>query len=271
MAARRADIAERITGWDAKEVLDRAIARGVIDAVDEGFEESRVSKADLVYVAAPVGAIIEFLRTRASLLKPGAIVTDAGSTKREICRAARESLPEHVSFVGGHPMAGSHNSGVEHADAELFRNAAYALVVDESNDASSSAAGRIADAVRCIDARPVTLTAEEHDWAVAQLSHVPQLLATVLAGSALEADLRLAGPGFAETIRLGASRWAVWEDICRTNADEITVGIDDVIAEMEFIRSSLVRGDFDSVGEAFGDANRLMQRFQAASKRDDEK
>ncbi|MEK6300315.1 MAG: prephenate dehydrogenase/arogenate dehydrogenase family protein [Acidobacteriota bacterium] len=270
LAARRAGIAERVTGWDSREVLDRAIALGVIDAVDEAFGGSQASEADLVYVATPVRAIIEFLRTRGSLLKPGAIVTDAGSTKREICRAARESLPAQVSFIGGHPMAGSHNSGVEHADADLFRDAAYAMVVDESSDGSSSAAARIAEVVRAIGARPVTLTAEEHDRAVAKLSHVPQLLATALAGSAFEADLRLAGSGFAETIRLAASRWAVWEDICRTNADEITAAIDDVLAELEFIRASLARGNFSSVGDAFEDANLLMQRCQADSMRDDE-
>ena len=263
LAARRAGIAERITGWDSKEVLDHACASGMIDAVEDSFAGGRVSEADLVYLAAPVGAIMDFLRTRSSSLKPGAIVTDAGSTKREICRAAHEALPAHVRFVGGHPMAGSHNTGLEHAAAELFRDAPYALVVDESNDDSITAARTVADVVRDIGARPIKVTAEEHDRAVARLSHAPQLLATALACSAGRSDLRLAGRGFSEMMRLAASQWPVWEDICRTNADEITAALEEVIGEMESIRSSVASGDFGSVGAAFGDANGLMRRFQA--------
>ena len=270
LAAKRGGVAERVAGWDSKAVLDRAIELGVIDAVDDAFDENRLSEADLLYVAAPVGAIIDFLRDRGALLKPGAIVTDAGSTKREICRAAREALPEHVSFVGGHPMAGSHNSGVEHARVDMFCDAAYALVVDESNDAAISAAGRIAEVVRGIGARPVRLTAEQHDRAVAELSHVPQLMATALAASGLGTDLRLAGPGFAETIRLAASQWAVWEDICRTNAGEIASALETVQAKIEFIRSSLVSGRFDSLGEAFTEANGLAHRLETAVRRDGE-
>jgi prephenate dehydrogenase len=269
LAARRAGFADRITGWDSKQVLDQACERGVIDGVEFSFSAGSVSEADLIYLAAPVRAIIEFLHTRGSSLKHGAIITDAGSTKAQICRAAREALPEHVSFVGGHPMAGSHNAGVEYAEADLFRDAPYALVVDESNDRSIWAARSIADVVRGIGARPVMLTAEEHDRAVARLSHAPQLLATALACRVNEADLRLAGGGFTEMARLAGSRWSVWEDICRTNADEIASALDEVIGEMEAVRSSISSGDFAAVGAAFGEANGLMERLQPTSKRND--
>src|SRR5207302_4217404 len=127
-AARRAGIAERVTGWDHEDVLDRARARGVIDDVERSFSAGLVCEADLVYLAAPVGAIVKFLRTRGSLWKAGTIVTDAGSTKREICRAAREALPREVTFVGGHPMTGSEKTGVQFAHADLFRDAAYVLI-----------------------------------------------------------------------------------------------------------------------------------------------
>jgi prephenate dehydrogenase len=266
LAARRAGFAERITGSDSNEVLDRACARGVIDAVEDSFEVGSVSEADLVYLAAPVGAIIEFLRTRGSSLKQGALVTDAGSTKREICRVARQALPRHVSFVGGHPMAGSHNAGVEYADAALFRDAPYAFIADDSNDSSINAASSVADLVRAIGGRPLTLTAEEHDRAVARLSHAPQLLATTLARIAGKADLRLAGSGLSERLRLAASRWSVWEDICKTNADEITAALDDAIDEMRAIRSAMASGDFGAVGEAFDDANDLMRLLRTSSR-----
>lgn len=262
LAARRAGIGERITGWDNKDVLDEATARGVIDAKEASFESGGVCDADLVYLAAPVGAILSVLRTRGNSFKAGAIVTDAGSTKREICRVAREALPRSVSFVGGHPMAGSHRAGLEHADADLFQGAPYALVVDEAKDESSSVIRVVEEIVRGIGAGPVKLTAEEHDRAVARVSHAPQLLATALACAVArrrnEADLRLAGSGFSEMVRLAASRWSVWEDICRTNADEITFALDEVIGEIEAARSSIASGDFDGVGAAFDEANRLI-------------
>lgn len=261
LALRRAGMAERVTGWDSTEVLVRACARGVIDGEEEF--PATLSEADLVFLAAPVGAIVEFLRTRGPSLKSGAIVTDSGSTKREICRAAREALPPHVSFVGGHPMAGSHNSGVDYADADLFLRAPYALVVDETSAASISTARTVAEVVRGIGARPVMLTAQDHDRIVARLSHTPQLLATALAGGVDEAELELAGAGFTEMCRLAGSRWPVWEDICKTNADEITTALDELIGRMEAIRSSIASGDFAAVGSSFSEANELMRRFHA--------
>ena len=263
LAARRAGIGERITGWDNREVLDEACARGVIDAAEASFETGGVCDADLVYLAAPVGAILSVLRTRGNSFKAGAIVTDAGSTKREICRVAREALASSVSFVGGHPMAGSHRAGLEHADADLFQGAPYALVIDEAKDESSSALRVVEEIVRGIGAGPVKLTAEEHDRAVARVSHAPQLLATALACAVARrngADLLLAGSGFSEMVRLAASRWSVWEDICRTNSDEITLALDEVIGEIEAARSSITSGDFDGVGAVFDEANRLIHQ-----------
>lgn len=263
LAARRAGIAQRITGWDSKEVLDEARALGVIDGAEESFDSGRVCEADLVYLAAPVGAILGFLRTRGSALKPGALVTDAGSTKREICRVAREALPGSVSFVGGHPMAGSHNSGVRHADPELFQDAPYALVVDAPQGGSFSELLAVEELVHGIGARPVKVSAQEHDRVVARVSHAPQLLATAL-GCAVarrgnENDLHLAGSGFYEMVRLAASRWPMWEDICRTNADEIAIALDEVISEMEAARSSVAGGEFEGLRAAFEEANNLLR------------
>jgi prephenate dehydrogenase len=259
LAARRAGLAERITGWDTKPVLDAAQARGVIDRAEDSFGKGGECQADLLYLAAPVGAIMSFLRKRGSSCKAGSIVTDAGSTKREICRVARETLPASVRFVGGHPMAGSHRGGVEQADAGLFRSAPYALIREGALDESSEALRLIEDVVRRIGARPVIVTAANHDRTVARVSHAPQLLATALACAVArrrnKADLGLAGVGFSEMVRLAASRWSIWEDICRTNADEITLALDEVISELEAARASIASGDFEEVGAAFSEAN----------------
>ncbi|HXG67751.1 MAG TPA: prephenate dehydrogenase/arogenate dehydrogenase family protein, partial [Blastocatellia bacterium] len=161
LAARRCGLAARITGWNEAASLERALDLGVIDEEEPSFDEGRVCDADLIYLAAPVRGIVSFLREKGNLIKPGAIVTDAGSAKREICRAARASLPPEVHFVGGHPMAGSHQTGVESANNTLFQDAPYVLIEDEERRAD--ALNRVAQAVAAIGGRPVFLTAEEHD------------------------------------------------------------------------------------------------------------
>jgi prephenate dehydrogenase len=270
LAVRRAGVCERITGWDSQEVLEQALARGIIDGVELAFESGETSDADLVYLAAPVGAILSFLRTRSKSLKRGAIVSDAGSTKRDICRIARKALPREVVFIGGHPMAGSERAGVEFADTDLFLGAAYALITGD--DASPGAVQAMVDTVKSIGAKPISMTAEQHDRIAARISHSPQLVSTALALSVARTmdaqDLSLAGSGVLDMTRLAQSRWSVWEDICRTNSDEITSALDDTIARMEEVSSAISSGDFSSVGDMFraagGSARRLHESKRGA-------
>jgi prephenate dehydrogenase len=268
LAARRAGVCEHITGLDRKDVLDQALARGVIDGVENAFESGEVSDADLVYLAAPVGAILSFLRTGSKSLKPGAIVTDAGSTKRDICRIARKALPREIVFIGGHPMAGSERAGVEFADADLFRGAAYALV--PGDDASPEAVQAMVDLVKSIGATPISLTAEQHDRIAARISHSPQLVSTALALAVARTSdaqsLSLVGSGVLEMTRLAESRWSVWEGICRTNSDEITSALDDAIAQLEAVRSAVSSGDFSSVGDMFSAAGEVARRLRESKR-----
>lgn len=267
LAARQARIAEKITGYDTGDVLEYALAHNYIDDVETAFRDGSESEADLVYLATPVRAIIDFLRTRARHLKRGAIIMDAGSTKREIFLAARESLSEGVHFVGGHPMAGSERTGIEAATADLFRDAPYAVVASgesKLNDRDySAAADAVLDVVLAIGGRPVITNPVEHDRAVARVSQMPQLLSTALAVAVAKKGegRELVGAGFADMTRLAGSRWSVWEDICRTNADEISTALDEVIAEIEAMRADLVEGRFSELAQAFGRANESTRDF----------
>ena len=270
LAARRAGIADRITGWDRKEALAEARARGIIDGVEDSFQSGGASEADLIYLAPPVGAILSFLRTRGNSFKLGAIVTDAGSTKREICRAAREALPREVAFVGGHPMAGSERSGARFADADLFRGAAYALIADAHAD--TEAVSTVSRMAADLGAIPIRLTAEQHDRMAARISHAPQMLSTALALAVARASeketLRLAGSGLAEMVRLAESRWSMWEDICRTNADEIASALDETISEIEAVRVAVSSGDSSSLKEMFETAGGLAEQVREARKKE---
>ncbi|HXG92444.1 MAG TPA: prephenate dehydrogenase/arogenate dehydrogenase family protein [Blastocatellia bacterium] len=274
LAARRAELAVKIKGYDDKAVIERARAAGVVDGYDSAFDESQETESDLIYLAAPVGGIIDFLRTRGRFIKPGAIVTDAGSTKREICRAARRSLSSETGFVGGHPMAGSHNTGFEFASADLFRGAPYAIVTDDAlGDLTSPQredVNAVIEVVRSIGGEPLTISAERHDHIVARVSHAPQLLSIALALSVAQGEnesaTKLAGSGFDDMTRLAASRWSVWEDICRTNADEIVEALKVVIQRIETLRDSISGGDLSHAKEAFAAANEFIERYRIRRK-----
>jgi prephenate dehydrogenase len=269
MAARRLGLAQRITGVDSRESLDEALSAGVIDAAENSFGSGTLCPADLIYLAAPVCSILGFLRSHAGAIRPGALVTDAGSTKREICSTADEFIPASVSFVGGHPMAGSHRSGLASADPDLFQGAPYAVV--PAGKSSPDAVDRVTEMATALGGRPEILGPAEHDHMMALISHVPQLLSTALALSAAsgnDADRlnRLAGKGFSDSIRLAASQWSVWEDICRTNPDEIDFALANVIRELELLRLSIKSGDFDSLGNSFLAGNEVAQSFLKARK-----
>ena len=267
LAARRAGIARKITGYDTGGAVEYALSHNIIDEVESSFYDGKESEADLVYLATPVRAIIDFLRTRATLLKRGSVVTDAGSTKREVFVAARQSLTKEVYFIGGHPMAGSQRTGIESADADLFINAPYAVVTDGEGDLTdrdySGALDAFLEVVRAIGSRPVLTTPARHDRVVARVSHMPQLLSTALAVAVAKKNegRELAGAGFADMTRLAGSSWSIWEDICRTNADEISSALDEVIREIETIRGSLAEGRFSALAQAFDRANESPRDF----------
>lgn len=237
LALRRARLCERVAGWDSSSaVLDQAVRRGVIDEVDHALGEGGVSSSDLIYLATPVGEIMRFLCERASQAKPGAIITDAGSTKREVCRAALGFVPHDRQFVGGHPVAGHHLGGLAHARADLFEGASYVLI-NEEDEAARRALDVLTEAVERVGARARLLTADEHDRAMALVSHAPQLLASALASIVREqedsAELRsLAGAGYRDMTRLAASPWPVWRDILATNSLEVADALDALVARL---------------------------------------
>ena len=244
LALRRAGLCERIAGWDSSaKVRDEAIGRGVIDEVDWAFGGRASSSSDLVYLAMPVREIIRFLSKRGWQVKPGALVTDAGSTKREVCRAARLHLPPGLQFVGGHPVAGHHAGGLAHARADLFEGASYVLIKEEDG-AASPALGVLTEAVERVGARACLRTADEHDRAMAVVSHAPQIVSSALAAFVREqqdaAALRsLAGAGYRDMTRLASSPWPVWRDILATNPTEIAEALDALVAKLSAVSTEL--------------------------------
>lgn len=260
LALRRAGFNGRITAAGGVRGPREALERGIIDAIDESFAE-----ADLVFLSSPIGAIIDFLRTRSSQMKAGSVLTDAGSTKSDVCEIAADVLPDNVHFIGGHPMAGSERTGVEYASADLFDRAVYALAVNEKTNVV--ALEKLEEVVNAIGARVIRVSPETHDAAVALISHLPQLTASTLAsmldcrgGESLAG--KLAASGWRDTTRLGASSWNVWRDIIVTNRDNISLVLGRLISELQETREALDSGDLNRVRDLFARANQAIEEHR---------
>jgi prephenate dehydrogenase len=252
-----------VVGWDKEEVLQRAAASGAIHEGNADLTQA-VKGADLIYVALPVGHTIEMLPQVARTASPHALVTDAASTKRAVCKTAAECFRARGAlFLGGHPMAGKELSGIDEAEAELFRGAKYALVRGTRGN-HVVADQRIQEFVSILGklgATPVWLDAEAHDRAAALVSHLPQLLAVALAGIVREQTdetglpITLAGRGLRDALRLAGSPYSVWRDIILTNSDNLDSALNLVIQSLENLRGELrsraLEGEFAAAGELY--------------------
>jgi prephenate dehydrogenase len=255
-----------ITGWDRADVILEARKAG---AIDEAFFESRdpaIRRADLIYIALPIGMTLDILPELAQHAPPHALITDAGSTKMRIWQAATELFVEEGGpiFLPGHPMAGRELSGFAHADADLFQNACYALVgrADDTHDPRIQAFVKIIDK---LGARPLWIGAQQHDYAVGLASHLPQLAAVAL-GSFLYDHLdenglpiTLAGPGLRDTLRLAGSPYAVWRDIVLTNRDVLSAALDLLARRIEDLRERLGSRDLEADFEAANELYKLLR------------
>ncbi len=227
-----------VIGVDNKDVLERAMVHHAIDVAADDLVV--MADAELVVLAAPVRQNIELLAQLEEHVTGQAVVTDVGSTKREIAERAR-ALPQRLTFVGGHPLGGAPRSGIDYARADLFKGRPWLFT--PTDDTTGSALERLDSFVRALGAEPHVMSPVEHDRLLAYLSHMPQLVASslmhVVGESAGAKGLALSGRGLADTTRLASSPATIWRDICSTNSDELRVALDALIAELESLRDSL--------------------------------
>lgn len=240
LALKSAGFRGRILGVSSPQTIEKALRRG---AIDEGASlEEAAPRADLIYLAGPIRAILDTIPKLDGLARAGALVTDAGSTKRRICEAGRKL--RGALFVGGHPMAGKEKRGVEEADAELFRGRPWLLTPARREDLETPAAREFLEWIGGIGAEPRVMTPEEHDRAVALSSHLPQMLSTALASSldGMPGVAEAAGPGLLDMTRLALSGWEIWRDILETNRDEIVRAIGIYEERLRALRTQLQHG-----------------------------
>ena len=256
-----------ISGWDRPEIVNQARSRNAIDEAFTGDLASALRAADLIYIALPIGVTLDLLPEIARAAPKHALVTDACSTKLRIAQSAAEnfSSPSTALFLGGHPMAGREVAGIAQADADLFRNAPYALIADSSVSADSAERDpRVFAFLKLLEkigARPLWLGAQQHDYAVGMVSHLPQLAAVAL-GSFLYDHLdenglpiTVAGPGLRDSLRLAGSPYSTWRDIVLTNREVLSAALDLFARRLDDLRERLnsreLEADFDAANELY--------------------
>ena len=269
LALRKAGFAGRIIGVSSDHTIRAALDRKVIDQALP-FNKA-AAQADLLYLAQPIHKIADCLEELNAHVRPGALITDAGSTKKLIVDRASQVI-SRARFLGGHPMAGRERRGVEAAEADLFQGRPYILTPRSPADLDHPVARELLDWIPRIGSFPIILDAETHDQTVALTSHLPQLASTALAAlldGRPEAQTRVYGPALVDSTRLALSSYEIWRDILDTNRDAIRLALESYIAKLEEFRIALSEspgGHSDWPKDSLIDSHSIGRGFDAGSR-----
>ncbi len=270
LGLRRAGAVARIVGTDRDtQALERAAALGVIDTAAHSIADA-VAGAELVFVAVPVRAMGPVLHDIERVLGPDAVVTDAGSTKSDVVRTAREELKDKFArFVPGHPIAGRETSGVDAATPDLFRGARVVLAPEPGT--LPEAVALVRGCWEACGSRVATMDAARHDHIFASVSHLPHVLAFALVSEIVSRPegqdlLGFAAGGFRDFTRIAASSPEMWRDIALANRAALLEEMDRYGARVAVFRDLIERGDGPGLMRLMTEA-RNARRAWAGGKR----
>jgi prephenate dehydrogenase len=279
----------RIIGLSSEKGINTALVRGLLDEGHPYSDLSTVIKqTDLLILCSPIITIINTIKELGKMELPdGLVITDIGSTKRAIVNAANEYLPPHVTFIGGHPMAGSEKSGPDASAPDLFVNAVYVLtqagtinIIDNANNPDNVGCVNNANTVDAIDSlsaflrkylrcRTVVFDPATHDSVVAAVSHLPHILASALVLCAHDCErtipgaLALAAGGFRDMTRIASSKYDIWHDIFSTNKEAIIPLIDSYINILNEMKTLLAN---DALKNRFEEARAIKESIPVDTK-----
>ena len=269
LALREAGFAGTIAGFDASaSELEAALASNAIDRFAHSRTEAveLAQKADVVVLAVPVLAILDWMHLLAPAMKAGQLLTDVGSTKLQICETASKLFPAGgAAFLAGHPMAGKESGGAALGEAGLFRGAMWLFTPLAAEPSELEAEWR--SWVSRFGARTLDLDAGRHDEICAWVSHLPQMLSTALAAlledtfgndavGRAEIDA-IGGRALRETTRLGASPYSMWRDVAMSNTKPVAETLLALEQRLQHIRENLKTPE---LREEFVLANRFRSR-----------
>jgi prephenate dehydrogenase len=256
LALKASGFGGRIIGCDRAAVLDRARAMRAIDLGTEDPIEA-VTGSDLIVLATPVGGIIDLIERIGPIAPTEALITDVGSTKKEVIERARAVFGDKTPqrFLAGHPMAGKEHSGLENAEAKLFWNAVWLLAPQPGQDTERGKIREYCELLEKIGVRLIKMDPDRHDQMCAWISHLPQMVATALAATLVEElgdnpDLHaIGGRALREMTRIAASPFSMWRDIAHTNTANIERTLTRLEQRLAHIRENLrtpaLREEFD--------------------------
>ena len=256
LAARERADAE-VIGWGPRrETLEKALDKGAINRI-AGTVKEAVHGTDAVFACAPVELLPQLIEQALEAAGDDTVVTDAGSTKRPLVDAITDER-----FIGGHPIAGAETAGVDNARADLFDGAAWYLT--PRPDSSGILFERLHRLIVAFGARPTAIDAEAHDRMLAAVSHLPHVLANVLAmqaaASTTEAEpLARTGPSFRDMTRVAGANSDIWTGIYLTNRDAIAREVDGVVEQLQEVARALRAADAGALRE-WNDAAREDRR-----------
>jgi prephenate dehydrogenase len=244
--------------------LETARARGIIDDIASSIEQA-IKGADLVFLAVPVGQMAGVMQAIAPHLESGAAITDAGSTKQDVCALAQQFLTGHLSwFVPGHPIAGAETSGAQAARDDLFNSRNVVLTpLPESN---FKAIVKVQSAWQACGAKATLMPAAKHDRIFAAVSHLPHMLAyalvDMLAGRP-DRDLffHFAASGFRDFTRIAGSNPEMWRDIALANRDALLVELKDYESKLAELKSALSTADGEAIEKMFARAQEARKSW----------
>jgi prephenate dehydrogenase len=240
LACRQRRLVGRIVGCDCSPaVLERAKTREMLDETTTDPCQA-VARSSLVVFCTPVDRLADTVGECADACRPGTLLTDVGSTKSGIVRRLAGRLPPGVSFVGSHPLAGSEKAGPDHSRADLFEG--KLVLITPAGDPPAAVA-TIGAFWKALGARVETMSPEQHDEALAVTSHLPHLVASVLAGVLPLEWKRLTATGFRDTTRLAAGSPDLWRAIFLCNQTALLAAIDQFRSHLDHFRDVLAQGD----------------------------
>ncbi len=237
-SARAREAVSSVIGWDPNpEACAIALARGYVDAIELTLGDA-VANASLVVAACPVPQVVSLLREVVTEAHPGTLLTDVASTKLSIFEGMQIEMPEGVEYLGSHPLAGSEKSGPSHADANLLENRVVAICPGPNTKAET--VGRLEKFWQSLGARVVSSPAERHDILLSLTSHLPHLLAYLLAAMPNREHSPYLAGGFRDMTRLAGSSPHLWMGIFQDNRTELLARamdfrskLDEAIASLE--------------------------------------
>jgi prephenate dehydrogenase len=252
LAARARGVARRVVGvGQSAETLAAAVRAGCIDNGTTDLVAA-AQDADFILVCSPVDRIADHVRAAAAACRPGTILTDAGSTKDTIVRAVDGTLPAGVSFVGGHPLAGSEKRGPENARADLFVDRLVVLTPTPRSD--PAAVEQVGAFWRLLGARTLHLSPQDHDDALAVTSHLPHLAAAALANTLPDQLRSLTATGFRDTTRVAGGDPDLWAAIFAQNRGAVLAALGKLEQRLTDYRHAIEHDDMTTLRQLLAEA-----------------